>query len=142
VEYFVGVVGALAVAGVASGIGLDRDRSFSVTVLIVVAFYYVLFALMGASGRTVVIEGIVAAGFLFVALVGFRRNLWLVAAALVGHGLFDFVHHLFIDNPGVPGWWPGFCGAFDVLFGAWLAVLLIRRSHSSLSASFRPGSQF
>ena len=68
---------------------------------------------MGASRRTLIIEIVVAGGFLLVAVLGFRKNLWLVVAALVGYGAFDFVHHLFIDNPGVPHWWPGFCLVFD-----------------------------
>lgn len=41
-----------------------------------------------------------------------------------GHGVFDFSHHLFIKNPGVPVWWPGFCLSFDVLAGGFLAMLL------------------
>jgi hypothetical protein len=48
------------------------------------------------------------------------------AAGLIGHGLFDFVHGHFISNPGVPAWWPGFCGTYDVVAGAYLAVLLKR----------------
>jgi len=86
-----------------------------------IASYYVLFAVMGASGRTLVIEIIAASGFLLFAVLGFRRSLWLVVAAIVGHGVFDFVHHLFIENPGIPRWWPGFCLAFDVSFGGSLA---------------------
>jgi hypothetical protein len=82
--------------------------------------------LLGASGRTLIIESVVAGGFLLVAILGFKRNLWLVVAALVGHGVFDLVHHLFIDNPGVPHWWPGFCLAFDALLGVFLAMRLIR----------------
>ena len=70
--------------------------------LIVIASYYVLFAAMGASRRTLIIEILVAGGFLLVAVLGFRKNFWLVVAALVGHGVFDFVHRFFIDNPGVP----------------------------------------
>ena len=69
---------------------------------------------------------------MLVALVGFKTNLWLVVAGLVGHGLFDFVHHRFIANPGVPLWWPAFCLTFDVVFGVWLAVGLIRRPNPSL----------
>jgi len=76
--------------------------------------------------RTLIIESVVASGFLLVAVLGFRRNFWLVVAALVGHGVFDFVHHLFIDNPGVPHWWPGFCLAFDGVLGVFLAAHLIR----------------
>jgi hypothetical protein len=72
--------------------------------MIVIASYYVLFAVMGASGRTLTIEIVVASGFLLVAVLGYRRNFWLVVAALVGHGVFDFVHRFFIYNPGVPHW--------------------------------------
>src|SRR2546428_11168567 len=125
-EYLIGLILSLAVAGSATLIGFDRQRAFYSTVLVVIASYYVLFAVMGASRRTLIIEIVVASGFLLFAVLGFKRNLWLVAAALVGHGVFDFVHGLFIDNPGVPPWWPGFCSAFDALLGGLLAVRLIR----------------
>ena len=129
-EYLIGLVLSVAVAGFAAAIGLDRERSFYATVLIVIASYYVLFAAMGASGRTLAIEIVVASGFLLFAVIGFKRNLWFVVGAIVGHGVFDCVHRLFIENPGVPHWWPGFCLTFDVIFGAWLAVLLTRRPPS------------
>jgi hypothetical protein len=80
---------------------------------------------MGASGRALVVEIAAASGFVLFAILGFKRNLWFVVAAMVGHGVFDFVHHWFIENPGVPHWWPGFCLTFDVLVGAWLAVRLM-----------------
>jgi hypothetical protein len=124
-EYAIGLMLAGAVAGSATVIGFDRERVFYPTVLIVIASYYVLFAAMGASSRTLIIEGAVASGFLLVAVLGFRKNFWLVIAALVGHGVFVFVHHLVIDNPGVPHWWPGFCLAFDGFLGVFLAVRLI-----------------
>jgi hypothetical protein len=125
-EYLIGLILSLAVASFAAVIGFDRERAFYPTVLIVIASYYVLFAAMGASRRTLIIEIVVAGGFLLVAVLGFRRNFWLVVVALIGHGVFDFVHHFLIDNPGVPHWWPGFCLAFDVLLGAFLTVRLIR----------------
>jgi hypothetical protein len=46
-EYVIGFALALAVVGAATMIGLDRERSFYPTVLIVIASYYVLFAVMG-----------------------------------------------------------------------------------------------
>jgi len=55
---------------------------------------------MGASLRTLLIEIVVASFFLIFAVLGYKRNLWFVVAAIVGHGAFDFVHHLFIGNPG------------------------------------------
>ena len=127
-EYLIGGLLALALAGLATVVGLDRGPAFYPTVLIVIATYYVLFAVMGASGRILGMEIAVATGFSFLAIVGFKKNLWLVAAALAGHGIFDFVHHLVIENPGVPHWWPGFCLTFDGIVGAWLALRLMTRS--------------
>jgi hypothetical protein len=127
-EYLIGLILSVAVAGFATTTGFDRDRAFYPTVLIVIASYYVLFAVMGGSSRALLVETIVASGFLLLALFGFKSSLWLAAAAIVGHGAFDFVHHRFIENPGVPHWWPGFCLTFDVVFGAWLAVRLMRGS--------------
>jgi hypothetical protein len=126
----------------AAGVGFDRDRSFAPIVLIVIASYYVLFAVIGGSQRTVVTESLIAIGFLFTALIGFKRNLWLVAAAFAGHGLFQFVHGFFIHNPGVPSWWPGFCLTFDVLFGAWVVLLPVRRANPSLSGRLPRNRQF
>ena len=66
-EYLIGLFLSLAVAGLAAIIGLDRERAFYPTVLIVIASYYVLFALMAASGRALLIEIVVASGFLLFA---------------------------------------------------------------------------
>jgi hypothetical protein len=127
-EYLIGVILALAVVGLATAIGLDRGRVFYPTVAMVNASYYVLFAVMGASWSALGMEIAVASGFSFLALLGFKRNFWLVAVAIAGHGVFDFVHHLLIENPGMPHWWPGFCLAFDGTMGAWLALRLVTRS--------------
>ena len=117
-EYLIGLLLSLAAAGLAITVGLDRDRAFYPTVLIVIASYY----------RTLVVEILVASGFLLLATIGFKQSLWFVAMGLIGHGVFDIVHHLFIENPGVPHWWPGFCLVFDVILGGLLAVRLLRRS--------------
>jgi hypothetical protein len=130
-EYVIGIVLALAVTAGATVIGFDRDRVFYPAVLIVVAAYYILFAAMDGSTAVVIRESLVAGGFVLAAVVGFKTRLWLVAAAIAGHGIFDFVHHRLIDNPGVPLWWPGFCLAFDVTAGIYFAVLLLRRSRHS-----------
>jgi hypothetical protein len=109
VEYSIGLILSVAVAGFATAIRLDRERAFYPTVLIVIASYYVLFAVMGDSSRALLFEVIVASGFLLFAVLGFKRSLWFAVSAMVGHGVFDFAHHWFIQNPGVPGRWPGFC---------------------------------
>ena len=129
-EYMIGAGLAVVVCAFAMLAGFDRDRVFYPTLLTVIATYYILFAVMASSTPALIIESAVAGTFLVLAVAGFKKNLWLIVAALAGHGVFDLFHHLFIQNPGVPVWWPGFCLSFDVLAGGFLAVLLIRRSHS------------
>jgi hypothetical protein len=127
-EYVIGVVLAAVVCVFAMLVGFDRDRVFYPMLLTVIATYYILFAVMGNSTPALTIESLLAGAFLTLAVAGFKKSLWLVAAALAGHGVLDFFHVVFIHNPGVPPWWPGFCLSFDILAGAFLAVLLIRRS--------------
>ena len=131
-EYLIGLCVAAAVAGLFSGVGFDRDRSSNPIVLIVIAHYYVLFAILGGSTRSLVIETVVAMGFLLLAVFGFKSKFWLIPAGMVGHAVFDFSHHLLIDNAGVPHYWPGFCLAFDAIFGGYVAVVLSRRLRPSL----------
>lgn len=123
-EYLVGLLVATSVAACGAWVGLDRDRAFYPTALIVIAFYYVLFGAMSGSMRVLGIETVVALAFTVAALIGFKRSMGLVAAGIAGHGVFDFVHHWFITNPGIPVWWPGFCGTVDVALGAWLGYRL------------------
>ncbi|MDI1251059.1 MAG: hypothetical protein PSV13_19510 [Lacunisphaera sp.] len=55
-----------------------------------------------------------------------QRSPWLLVVGLDGHGVFDFFHGHVITNPGVPPWWPAFCGAYDVTAAVHLAWLLLR----------------
>jgi hypothetical protein len=127
-EYLIGVILSVAVAGFAMAVGFDRERVFYPTVLIVTASYYVLFAAEGGSGRTLMTEIVIAGCFLIAAVLGFKRSFWILPVALVGHGVVDFFRRFFIVNPGVPRWWPGFCLAFDVGLAIWLAVRLGKHS--------------
>ena len=122
--YVIGLVLALAVWGFGRWSGFDRDRAFYATMVVVVASYYVLFAAMGGSAATLVVESAVMGTFALAAVLGFKRYPWLVVAGLAGHGVFDAVHDLAIANPGVPEWWPSFCGTFDVAAAALLAYSL------------------
>jgi hypothetical protein len=124
-ELLIGASLAVGVALIAAAAGFDRDRAFYPVVLVVVASYYDLFALIGGSLPALGIETAGLALFFGLAIIGFRTNLWLVAAALAGHGVFDLVHPQLIVNPGVPGWWPPFCMAYDVSAGAALALRLL-----------------
>ncbi|MEQ1895266.1 MAG: hypothetical protein ABL998_22230 [Planctomycetota bacterium] len=123
------VVGAGLAVGVsvfARAVGLDRDRAFYPTLLIVIAMLYDLFAVLGGSTRALLVELALSSVFIATAALGFRRNLWIVAVGLVGHGVMDFFHGHLVENPGVPTWWPAFCGSYDVVAGVLLAWLLKR----------------
>jgi uncharacterized membrane protein YGL010W len=120
----IGIVLSASVAWFARKVGLDRDRAFYPTVMIVIAAYYVLFAVMSGSVRTMVIESVVMTLFAAAAVAGFKSSAWIVVVALAGHGVFDAVHGQVIDNTGVPAWWPAWCFAYDVGAAAGLGWLL------------------
>lgn len=124
--FLIGSVLAISVGLLMTFIGLDRDRAFYPTVMIVIASYYALFAVMGASTQVLMVESIAIVAFLGASIAGFKRSLWIVVAALAAHGVFDLVHGHLIDNPGVPVWWPSFCLAYDIVAAAYLAWLLLR----------------
>jgi hypothetical protein len=108
--------------------GMDRDRAMYPITLIVIAAYYVLFATMGGV-QALPAELIAATIFSVIAIIGFRTSLWWVASGIAGHGLFDwFVHPHLIANPGMPAFWPAFCGSIDVALGVLIAFLLLRRA--------------
>ena len=122
--YVVGIVLSIGVALFARFVRLDRDGAFYPTVMIVIASYYVLFAVMSGSVQTVIIESVVMTLFAAAAVAGFKSSAWIVVAALAGHGVFDAVHGHVVENAGMPAWWPAWCFAYDVGAAAGLAWLL------------------
>ena len=123
--YVVGIVLSIAVAVFARSVGLDRDRAFYPAVLIVVASYYVLFAVMIGSVETVLVESIVMALFVIAAVAGFKGSPWIIVGGLAAHGVQDAVHGYIVANAGVPVWWPAWCLAYDVGAAGALAWLLM-----------------
>ena len=119
--FAIGLALSLAVALLAKSVGLDRDRAFYPTVLIVVGSYYVLFAAIGGSLDALLVESVLMAAVVVPAVLGFKGSQWIVVAGLIGHGVVDAIHRHVIDNAGVPQWWPAFCFAYDVGAGCWVA---------------------
>jgi hypothetical protein len=134
----VGIVLALIVSLYAAATRLDGDRAFYPTLLAAIAGYYVLFAVIGGTLHTTIVESAIAVAFVLVGTIGFRRNLWLVSAALAAHGVFDLAHHSLVSNPGVPPWWPVFCSTYDLTAAAFLAWMLSRRGGSEVPRSSTP----
>lgn len=127
-EYLIGVGFALLIAlFFGNYVGLDRDRAFYPTALIVIASYYLLFAAMAGSVQAAALEVLVMTLFVALAVIGFKFSQWWIVVGLFAHGVFDFTRGMFIDNTGVPVWWPGFCLSIDVALAIGLGVLLRRR---------------
>jgi hypothetical protein len=126
VAYVVGAVLALLTYALGKVAGFDRDRAFYATILIVVGHYYVLFAAEAGSTSALIAELAGMTVFVALAVAGFKFTPWLIPAGLAAHGVFDLVHGYLVTNPGVPTWWPAFCGTYDVVIGAVVAALLIR----------------
>jgi Family of unknown function (DUF6010) len=129
----VGVLLAVGIAALAKFTRFDEDRSFYSTVLVIIASYYVLFAVLGGSGHALVWELIIVVAFSTVAIIGALFLPTLVGMGIVAHGLFDIVHDVLIENSGVPAWWPSFCASVDVLLGIWVIILTRNRSRPSCS---------
>lgn len=122
----VGVVLGVVVWLFGRFVGLDKDRAFYATVLAVVASYYALFAVMGGSMQALLFECVIGLAFWALTAVGFKRGQWYIVAGLFGHGVFDSVHNRMVTNPGMPDWWPAFCGSIDVTMAVGLAWIILR----------------
>jgi hypothetical protein len=123
-DFLIGVVLALLAGISLTLLRMDRDRGVYPTILIVIALLYELFAAMGGSPHALLVESIPALIFIALAVAGFKSTLWFTVAGLALHGIWDFVHPIFIQNPGVPGFWPMFCSAYDVTAALYLGWLL------------------
>ena len=126
-EYFVGVVLGLGACGLGTIAGFERDRAFYPVMMIVIASYYALFAVLGGDGRALGVEVAISLVFVCLAVISFKTSLWLVAAALLGHAGLDLVHSLVVTNAGVPAWWPMFCASIDAFAAFYLTWRLVSK---------------
>lgn len=118
----IGIFMAAATVFAAGRVGLARERGFYPTILIVIAGYYILFAVMAGTPHVLLSEAGWFLGFSALAIAAFRRHPRLVALGLIAHGVFDVLHAHLVDNAAVPPWWPSFCLAYDALLGGWLLL--------------------
>lgn len=126
-EVAFGAVLALVACGLRIVAGFERDRAFYPVMLIVIASYYDLFAVIGGDGGVLGVEVAISLGFAALAVLGFRVNLWLAVAGLLGHAGFDIFHGHVVANAGLPNWWPMFCATFDAVAGVYLAWRLVSK---------------
>lgn len=97
---------------------------------------YALFALQAGQQAVAVKEMIygipfLVAGLLF-AIVSVRYSAVVVGAFWILHGLYDLTRSQLIMNGGVPGWYPVWCFAVDVVIGGYLLWLARRIPNANL----------
>ena len=139
-EYIIGITLALFFCAAAVALGMDRERAFYPAVAIAVASYYLAFAVVDGRNEVMLSEVAIAAVFIAAAVAGFKLSPWIAVVALSGHGVMDGFHHHLVHNAGVPQAWPGFCMAFDVTAGAFVALLMRART-AGKQAQHRLGIQ-
>ncbi|HEX5042753.1 MAG TPA: hypothetical protein VFV75_07590 [Candidatus Polarisedimenticolaceae bacterium] len=103
------------------------ERWFYALGLLVLPGLYAFFALRAGEQAVGIKEMIygtpyVIAGLVF-ALVSIRRSAVVVGVLWLLHGLYDLAHDQFMVNVGVPGWYPLWCCAVDVVIGSYLLWL-------------------
>jgi hypothetical protein len=91
-----------------------------------IAAVYIGFAVADGRGTVLIVEVLVASGFVICATVAMASLPWLIVIGLVGHGLKDLWQHRtqFVANTK---WWPPFCLVVDAIAAILTATLLATR---------------
>lgn len=117
-------LGGVTVVMMALG-GVMKQRGTWATTMVAIASFYVVFAIQTGDTLEIVVHTGLAAGFVALAIIGARASSWILAAALLGHGIFDVFAGSVVANPA-PGWWGPFCLGIDVVLALALAAILWR----------------
>lgn len=128
-------LGLIAIATMALA-GVLRERGTWAATMVAIASFYVVFAFQTGEAETIVVHTGLAVGFVILTLLGTRVMPWLLAATLIGHGIFDVTVGLVTTNPS-PSWWGPFCLGIDVTLGLAPAVLLARGGFSPAPSATR-----
>lgn len=139
-EYIIGIALGVMIAVLGRAMRFDEDKSFYPVILIVIAFYYVLFSVLSGETNTIIIELLIAIAFTIAALIGSKLSVYIIAVGLILHGAYDAFHDFILINEGVPSWWQGFCAAVDIALGVFVIYFAINRSNKSLQPTAESGS--
>ena len=121
VSGFIGIALSFAIAVLAKITRFDRDISFYPSILIFIASFYILFAVM--AGHSVYRELLIASTFFATAILGAYKSLFIVGLGIVAHGVYDIFHVIVFNQSVAPIWWSSFCGTVDLVLGLWVIYL-------------------
>ena len=99
-------------------------------ILLTLPIYYMLFGLLAGDMQVILLELLYGIPFILLGVVCWKMgSVWMVyvlAAGWLMHGVYDFTHDHFFENPGVFTWYPAFCALIDVF----VAVYLVAAGHN------------
>lgn len=105
--------------------GVLHQRGTWATTMVAIASFYVVFAIQTGDTSEIALHTLLATGFAVLAIIGARASAWILAAALLGHGIFDISVGWVLANPA-PGWWGPFCLGIDAVLAVALGIMLWR----------------
>lgn len=105
--------------------GIHRERGTYAVLLVAITVPYIISAIETHETDTMYHAGF-AVMFAAIALIGARLNLWLVVLGLLGHAIFDGMHHYTGIIAPTPGWYGPVCLGFDLSVAAGLAGFLLQ----------------
>lgn len=119
-ELIIGILLGIFIVLLAIKTGFDKDSSFYPVLLIVIAFYYVLFAFQTNNTYEIIFETGIALLFSIIAILGHHKHIKIVGIALILHGIYDLFQGNIVFSTNLPQWWPLFCLGVDVTLGIWI----------------------
>ena len=109
------------------------SKLIGATALCAIAFIYVGFSLQGNPVNSILMEIVIAVIFYFVAIIGYIRNVNVIAFGILLHGVWDILHQdALVIKTNIPSYYPLFCSVTDVIlavFFYWYFTMQRRRNN-------------
>ncbi len=104
--------------------------------------YYWVFAVYGNDYVALRYELIAGVGFIVMSVYAWQKKntagMVILAIGYIAHALYDVVHDKLFINAGMPGWWPEFCGAADLILGLYVGYLAWSSAKTAGPESINP----
>ena len=97
-----------------------QSEQFAAVLLAFIGAICVGFGLQTGTCAQIITEWTVAHGFFGAAMVGLWVTPWIVPAAYVVHGFWDYAHHQNSRLAPIPLWYPPLCAVLD-----WVAAAIL-----------------
>jgi hypothetical protein len=124
--------GLLVILVIAAFRQLDKPVIYGL-ILSGIGFLYVGFT--WSDTTALVICSVQAIFFLFIALFGIKKSLYILAAGYFLHGIWDLAYDLFPPSNLIPPRYDLFCLSIDFTIGAYLLVIQNRKAKSRVLAA-------